>query len=106
MTNGPSLCEHPAQAFPGWLDLLATLMPETVKLEVSSWVLIVAVVALWIWRSCAPRGANGGTSDAHRGGRSSMVIKPRLASGWYAVSAARRMTFLSAASNQARSGSV
>ena len=46
--------EHPDQAFPGWLDLLATLMPETVRFEVSSWVLIVAVVALWIWRR--PRG--------------------------------------------------
>ena len=49
MTNGPSLSEHPAQAL-GWLDLLATLMPETVRVEISSYFLIVAVVALWIWR--------------------------------------------------------
>ena len=49
MTNGPPLSEHPAQAL-RWLDLLATLMPETVKLEVSSYLLIVALVALWIWR--------------------------------------------------------
>ena len=43
--------EHSAQAL-GWLDLLATLMPETIRVdfEFSSWVLIVAVVALWIWR--------------------------------------------------------
>jgi hypothetical protein len=41
--------EHPAQAI-GWLDMLTALMPETVKLEVSGWVLIVALVALWIWR--------------------------------------------------------
>lgn len=43
--------EYPAQAL-GWLDLLAALMPETVRVdfEFSSWVLIVAIVALWIWR--------------------------------------------------------
>jgi hypothetical protein len=29
-------------------------MPETVRFEVSSWVLIVAVVALWIWRRYRP----------------------------------------------------
>jgi hypothetical protein len=45
--------EHPAQAI-GWLDMLASLMPETAKLEVSSWVLIVAVVALWICRRYPP----------------------------------------------------
>jgi hypothetical protein len=57
MTDGPFLPpEQPARGL-GWLDLLATLMPETVKLEVSSYLLIVALVALWIWRSCAPRGA-------------------------------------------------
>jgi hypothetical protein len=57
MTDGHSLSafEHPAQAFPGWLDLLAALMPETVKFEVSSYLLIVALVALWIWRH-PPRG--------------------------------------------------
>jgi hypothetical protein len=57
MTNGGTLLalEHPAQAFPGWLDLLTTLMPETVKLEVSSYLVIVALVALWIWRH-PPRG--------------------------------------------------
>ena len=49
MTNGPSLPEHPTHAL-GWLDMLAPLMPETVKLEVSSYLLIVALVALWIWR--------------------------------------------------------
>jgi hypothetical protein len=56
MTNGPDLPtpELPAQAL-GWLDLLAQLMPETVKFEVSSYVLIVALVALWIWRH-PPRG--------------------------------------------------
>ena len=47
--------EHPAQAL-GWLDLLVSLMPETVKLEVSSYILIVAVAALWIWRRYPPRG--------------------------------------------------
>jgi hypothetical protein len=31
-------------------------MPETVRLEVSSYILIVALVALWIWRRYAPRG--------------------------------------------------
>ena len=51
-----SVSEHPAQAFPGWFDLLATLMPETVKLEVSSYLLIIALVALWIWRHPPRRG--------------------------------------------------
>jgi hypothetical protein len=52
MTNGPDLpsSEHFVQAIPGWLDALAQIMPETVKIEVSSYVLIVALVALWIWR--------------------------------------------------------
>jgi hypothetical protein len=59
MSDGPSLSEHSAQAL-GWLDLLATLMPDTVRLEVSSWVLIVAVVALWICRRYPP-GRGGGT---------------------------------------------
>jgi uncharacterized protein (DUF2126 family) len=56
MTNGrnlPSL-EPSAQAL-GWLELLAELMPETVKIEVSSYLLIVALLALWIWRH-PPRG--------------------------------------------------
>ncbi len=47
--------ELPAQAL-GWLDLLAQLMPETVKFEVSSYVLIVALVALWICRHTPRRG--------------------------------------------------
>jgi hypothetical protein len=57
MTGARSLLtpECPTQAFPGWLDLLAALRPETVKFEVSSYLLIVALVALWIWRR-APRG--------------------------------------------------
>jgi hypothetical protein len=29
-------------------------MPETVKLEVSSYLLIVALVALWMWRREPP----------------------------------------------------
>jgi hypothetical protein len=58
MTNGPSLSEHTAQAFPSWLDVLATLMPETVRFEVSTYVLIVAVVALWICRRY-PSGGGG-----------------------------------------------
>ena len=54
MTNGHLLApEHPAQAL-GWLDVLATLMPETVKLEVSGYLLIVALLALWIWRRPPP----------------------------------------------------
>ena len=47
--------EQPTQAFPGWLEQLAQLMPETVKIEVSGWVLIAVLVALWIWRH-PPRG--------------------------------------------------
>jgi uncharacterized protein (DUF2126 family) len=55
MTNGhPFPPELPAQAL-GWLDLLATLMPENVHIDVSSYLLIVALVALWIWRR-PPRG--------------------------------------------------
>jgi hypothetical protein len=42
--------ERPAQAFPSWLDMLAQFMPETVKIEFSSYVLIAVLVALWIWR--------------------------------------------------------
>jgi len=54
MTNGHLLApEHPAQAL-GWLDVLATLMPETVKLEVSGYLLVVALLALWIWRRPPP----------------------------------------------------
>ena len=50
--NGPDprLAELPAQAFPGWLDMLARLMPDTVKVEVSPWLVLVALAALWIWR--------------------------------------------------------
>jgi hypothetical protein len=60
MTDGRTLLalDHPAPAFPGWLDLLATLMPETVKLEVSSYLLIVALVALWIWRPAQERSTS------------------------------------------------
>jgi hypothetical protein len=58
MTNGHSLSEHAAQAI-GWLDLLANLMPETVKVdfEVSGYLVFVvaSLVALWIWRRY-PRG--------------------------------------------------
>jgi hypothetical protein len=50
-----TLPEHPAQAI-GWLDLLASLMPETAKIEVSSYFLIVALVALWMWRRPPPPG--------------------------------------------------
>ena len=49
MNSAHVLSEHPAQAL-GWLEVLATLMPETVRLEVSSYFLIVALVALWMWR--------------------------------------------------------
>jgi hypothetical protein len=57
MTDGPSLSpEHLAQAS-GWLDLLATLMPETVKFEVSGYLVFVfgSLVALWIWRRYPPK---------------------------------------------------
>jgi hypothetical protein len=58
MNDGPSLPEHPAQAL-GWLDMLATLMPETVKLdfEVSGYLVFVfgSLVALWISRRYPPR---------------------------------------------------
>jgi hypothetical protein len=37
-------------------------MPETVKLEVSSFLLIIALLALWIWR----RSPRGGDPSAHR----------------------------------------
>ena len=52
MTNGRDLPtpELLAQAVPGWLDVLAQLMPETVKIEVSSYVLIAVLVAMRIWR--------------------------------------------------------
>ena len=52
MTNGHPLSEHPAQAFPGWLDLLATLMPDTVEIKVSGYLVFVfaALAAVWIWR--------------------------------------------------------
>ena len=56
MINGPGLsaCELPAQAS-GWLALLAELMPETVHFDASSYLLIFALLALWIWRR-PPRG--------------------------------------------------
>ena len=54
-----TLPEHPAQAL-GWLDLLASLMPETVRFdfEVSGYLVFVfaSLVALWIWRRYPPRG--------------------------------------------------
>ena len=43
-------------AISGWPDLLAQLMPETVKIEVSSYVLIAILVALWIWRRPPHKG--------------------------------------------------
>jgi hypothetical protein len=51
MTNGPNLhdIEQYAQAL-RWLDLLSMYLPETVKFEVSSGLLIAVLVALWIWR--------------------------------------------------------
>ena len=53
MTDGLSFSEHSAQAL-GWLESLATLMPETVKLhlEVSGYLVFVfgSLGALWIWR--------------------------------------------------------
>ena len=33
-----------------WLEPLLRLLPETVKLEMSSSLLIAALLALWIWR--------------------------------------------------------
>jgi hypothetical protein len=51
--------EHPAQAL-GWLDLLASLMPETVKIdfEVSGYLVFVfaSLVALLIWRRYPRKG--------------------------------------------------
>jgi hypothetical protein len=57
MTHGQ---KHPtfevlSQAPADWLSLVAQLMPETVKIEFSSYLLIVALVALWIWLH-PPRG--------------------------------------------------
>jgi hypothetical protein len=49
MTNDQFDPEHPAQAL-SWLDLLVEVLPETVKIEVSSGLLIAALLALWIWR--------------------------------------------------------
>ena len=51
MTDGRHLStvEPPAQAL-GWLDLLAQLMPETLTVEFSSWLVIALLLALWIWR--------------------------------------------------------
>ena len=47
------LPEHPDQAL-SWLEMLIVLMPETVKLEVSSFFLIVALVTVWMWRRHPP----------------------------------------------------
>jgi hypothetical protein len=57
--DGPSLSpERPAQAL-SWLDLLASLMPETVKLEfeISGYLVFVfgSLMALWIWRRYPPK---------------------------------------------------
>jgi hypothetical protein len=49
MTDHLSTLEPPAQAL-GWLDTLAQLMPETLTLEFSSWLVIALLLALWIWR--------------------------------------------------------
>jgi hypothetical protein len=48
------------QPAPGWLEMLAQLMPETVKVEVSSYALIAVLVALWIWRHPRKGGGEGG----------------------------------------------
>jgi hypothetical protein len=59
--NGPdfAVLEHPAQAI-GWLELLGSLMPDTVRFnfEVSGYLVFVfaSLVALWIWRRYSPRG--------------------------------------------------
>jgi hypothetical protein len=49
MTDGPLSFEHLVQAL---LGLLAAVMPETVELKVSGYVVFVfgSLVALWIWR--------------------------------------------------------
>jgi hypothetical protein len=51
MTTGHSIpvLEHPAQAL-GWLDLLVQLMPPTVTIEASSWLVLAVLMAIWIWR--------------------------------------------------------
>jgi hypothetical protein len=51
MTHAPIFLgiEHPARAL-GWLDLLAALMPGTVHLEVSGFLVVALLVALWILR--------------------------------------------------------
>jgi hypothetical protein len=51
MTTGQTFLdiEHHARAL-RWLDVLAEFLPETVKVEVSSGLLIAALLALWIWR--------------------------------------------------------
>ena len=61
MQRVPRLGDLSAHASSGWLEMLAQLMPETVKVEVSSYVLIVALVALWIWRH--PRKGEGRQSE-------------------------------------------
>ena len=51
MTNGHNIpaIEHPGQAL-GWLDMLAQVMPPTVEIRFSSWLVIAAIIAFWIWR--------------------------------------------------------
>ncbi len=36
-------------------DLVATLVPETLKLEISGALAVVVLIALWIWRN-VPKG--------------------------------------------------
>ena len=49
MTTGHiPVLEHPAQAL-GWLELLAPLMPPTVTIEVSSWLVLAVLVAMGLW---------------------------------------------------------
>jgi hypothetical protein len=62
MDSTHPLSEHPTQVV-GWLEVLMVLMPETVKVEVSSYVLVVALVALWIWRRYSSPREGGGRSE-------------------------------------------
>jgi hypothetical protein len=58
----PVLClrDISTHAPSGWLEKLAEFMPETVKVEVSSYALIAVLVALWIWRHPRKGGGEGG----------------------------------------------
>ena len=58
--NGPDprLAELLAQAIPGWLDMLAHLMPAD-NLEVFPGLVVAALVALWSWRHSSNGGGRG-----------------------------------------------